>query len=93
MPVTFEDPEVVRRVLELRYRHGLGYRRIAELLRLGSHNVAWRICRNFERGLIELNEDGTVRFNEAPKGVIRLQAEGRWDPRTRRLSFRQALPP
>jgi orotate phosphoribosyltransferase-like protein len=89
MPVTFEGPEVVRRVLELRYKHGMGYRRIASALGLGSHNVAWRICRNFERGLIELNEDGTVRFNEVPKGVIRLQAEGKWDPRARRPRARE----
>jgi len=68
IPVTFESPEVVKRVLELRYKHGLGYRRIASMLGMSSHNVAWRICKNFERGLIMLNPDGTVRFNEKPRG-------------------------
>jgi len=82
--ITFEPPEVVKRVLELRYKHGLGYRRIASMLGLSSHNVAWRICKNFERGLIVLNPDGTVKFNEKPRGVIKLQAEGLWDLRTKR---------
>jgi hypothetical protein len=85
MPVTFESPETVKRVLELRYKNGLGYRRIASMLGLSNHNVVWRICRNYERGLIVLNSDGTVRFNERPRGVIRLQMEGIWDPRTRRM--------
>jgi hypothetical protein len=83
MPVTFEPPEVVKRVLELRYKHGLGYRRIADMLGLSSHNVAWRICRNYERGLIALNSDGSIRFNERLRGVVKLQKEGRWNPKTK----------
>jgi predicted transcriptional regulator len=83
MPVTFEPPDVVKRVLELHYKHGLGYRRIADVLGLSSHNVAWRICRNYERGLIALNGDGSVRFNQKPIGIIKMQAEGLWNHRTK----------
>lgn len=83
MPVTFLPPKKVRRTIEL-HEMGYGVRRIANIIGESKDSV-WRVLKNYREGKIEIGKGGTVRFHNNPAGVIRLQAEGLWDPHLRRL--------
>ena len=85
MPVTFVSPEVVARILELRYKYGLGYRKIGNMVR-ESKDAVMRVCKHYEAGEILWDQKtGQVKFNEKPKGIIKIQQE--------RSARKELLPP